>query len=57
MISKLEIIAIINDLFIGLLYSRSTCQELMANMVSKIDHKELAEEAEMQSEIIAKLVE
>lgn len=50
-------IAVINDLFIGLLYSGSSTQELVTNMVSKIGHIELKEEAEMHLSAISQLAD
>lgn len=50
-------IGINNDLFVSLLYPASTCKELVANMVSRIGHKELRDEAEMHFSVISKLVE
>jgi hypothetical protein len=50
-------IAINNDLFISLLYPASSCKELVANMASRIGHKELREEAEMHLGVIGRLVE
>jgi len=49
-------IGIINDLFISLLYPASSSKELVANMVTRIGHKELREEAEMHLSVISGLV-
>ncbi|MFN6470615.1 MAG: hypothetical protein RMY36_013210 [Nostoc sp. SerVER01] len=49
-------IAITNDLFISLIYPASSSKELVANMASRIGHKELRDEAEMHLGIISRLV-
>ncbi|WP_445637317.1 hypothetical protein NSTC745_02406 [Nostoc sp. DSM 114161] len=50
-------IAITNDLFISLIYPASSSKELVANMASRIGHKDLRDEAEMHLGIISRLVE
>lgn len=49
-------IVITNDSFISLLYPASSCRELVANMMSRIGHRELQEEAGMHLSVITGLV-
>lgn len=50
-------IGVVNDLFISLFYPASSCKELVENIISRIGHRELREEAEMHLSVITRLVE
>ena len=50
-------IARLNSLFVNLVYPATSSKELAENMVSKIGHRELREEAKMHLGVIGQLVE
>ncbi len=47
----------VNSTFIGLIYSMTTSKELVEDLVQKIGHRELREEARMHLGIVSQLVE